>query len=102
MIGDRDLNRDDLPFPLDRPLTGQDLMRLLPHLLQPLWSQAAHAVRVTVGQVTALKTGPRRVTIDTGGRDVDARYLAGYTPTIGDLVLVLRNQEKAIVLGKLA
>ena len=60
MIGDRNLTRDDFPFPLDRPVTGQDLLQLLPSLLQPLWSQAAHAVRGSAARVTAVNAGPPR------------------------------------------
>lgn len=101
MIPDRNLTRDDLPFPLDRPLTGQDLLQLLPQILQPLWSQAARSVRGDVAKVTA-KTA-HKVTLDPGGGDTyTARYLASYTPTVGDTVLVLRNANQAVALGPLA
>jgi hypothetical protein len=103
VIVDRTLGRDDFPFPLDRPLTGQDLLQVLPGVLRPLWSQAANAVRGDAATVTALLTGPNRVRLDDGdGGTYAARYLAGYSPTVGDTVLVLRNSAKAIVLGPLA
>lgn len=105
MIEDRSLTRDDLPFPLDRPLTGQDLLQLLNGLMQPLWSHASNAVRGDIGKVTAVNTGPpKTITVAYGpGDDTDsARYFASYAPAVNDTVLVIRNRVKAICLGKLA
>ena len=104
MIGDRDLDRDDFPFPLDRPITGQDLVQLLPRLLQPLWSQAADAVRATVARVVAVDAGPpKSVTVTAAGRDYDCRYFAAYAnPAVNDFVVVVHNASQGIVLGRLA
>lgn len=104
MIDDRKLTRDDLPFPLDRPITGQDLLDLFPSLLGPLWSQAALAGRGDVFTVVSVNAGsPKTVTVDDGtGQTSRVRYLAVYSPTVGDAVLIFRNAKKAVVLGRLA
>jgi hypothetical protein len=100
VIRDRDLDRDDLPFPLNRPLTGQDLLGLFPRLFRPLWSAAANAVRGDLVTITAVQA--HKVTVDDGnGGTYTARFLAAYTPTVGDTVLVLRNASQAVVLGPL-
>jgi hypothetical protein len=101
VIVDRVLDRDDLPFPTNRPMTGQDILALFPSLLRPLWSAAANAVRGDVLTVTAVAA--HKVTLDDGnGGTFQARYLAAYTPTVGDTVLVLHNSSQAVVLGPLA
>lgn len=101
LIPDRVLDRDDLPFPLNRPITGQDLLGLFPRLLRPVWSAAANALRGDTATVTAL--GAHKLTLDDGsGGSYKANYLAAYTPTVGDTVLVLRNAQQAVVLGPLA
>jgi hypothetical protein len=101
VIADRVLDRGDLPFPTDRPLTGQDLLGLFPQLFRPLWSAAANAVRGDVATVTAV--GAHKLTLDDGaGGTYQARYLAAYTPAVGDTVLVLRNAAQGVVLGPLA
>jgi hypothetical protein len=105
MLEDRDLERDDLPFPLNRPITGQDLLGgLFPRLLRPLWRAAAQAVRADVGTVTQTLAGPpKRVVVTFSGDDTDTfRYLARYTPAVGDVVVVIRNRAQGIVLDKLA
>ena len=104
MIEDRGLTRDDLPFPLDRPLTGQDLLQVFPAVLQPLWSQAAQAARGDAAQVTAVNPGPpKTVTLSLdGGDSVNVRYLASYTPAVGDIAVVLWNATRRVVIGKLA
>lgn len=103
MIDDRPLNRDDLPFPLNRPLNGQDLLTFVNRVLQPLWSQSANAVRSDVGTVTAVKTAsPKTVTVDLNPGTATCRHLASYTPAVGDTVLVIRNRAKSVCLGKLA
>jgi hypothetical protein len=101
VILDRILDRDDLPFPLTRPITGQDLLQLFPGLLRPLWTQAANAVRGDTA--TVLSFTAHRVTLDDGaGGSYVAFYMKAYTPVVGDTVLVLRNATQAVALGPLA
>jgi hypothetical protein len=102
VIADRTLNRDDLPFPLDRPLTGQDLLQVFPGILGPMWTQAAKAVRPGVGTVTAIGTGPATVTVTIGSITKVCRYFRTYVPIVGDTVFLLHNAAQAIVLGPLA
>lgn len=48
---------------------------------------------------------PKIVTIEVGGNSsepIDARYLASYTPTNGDTVLLYQQGKDRVVLGKLA
>lgn len=61
-------------------------------------------VSVRQATVQTTLTSPNRVRIRLGGQppDIDARYLASYSPTIGDTVWALVNQRDIIVMGKLA
>lgn len=100
-MDDRTLGREDLPFPLNRPLTGEDLLRLFPTLLQPLWSAAADACRLFVGEVVLVRTKPKSVDIRLDdGSVVTARYFPGYTPQVGDVVEGMHNTKATRVLGK--
>lgn len=96
------LGRDDLPFPLNRPLTGQDLLQFIERVLQPLRERANEAVVPFTGTVTGFATQPRTVTVATADGDVVARYYTGYTPHVGDTVEGLQNAATARVLGVLA
>lgn len=63
-------------------------------------------VGLTTGKVTAVSTSPAGVTL-TGIRGSTTpvpgvRYLASYTPTVGDFVMVLTAATDLLVLGKVA
>lgn len=104
MLTDRQLDRFDLPFPLGRPVTGQDLLALIPHLIQPAWSAAANALGWRLAHVTAIHTGPASVDLTTlqGEPFPAVRYLDSYTPAVADLVFLLVNAERQLVIGALA
>ena len=103
MIVDRPLGQGDLTGDPAQPVTGYTLMRLISNVLQPLWSQAANAVTGGPGVVTATQAGPpATVSVLVDGVTYTARYLASYTPVVGNAVLVLHNVSQALVVGKLA
>jgi hypothetical protein len=60
--------------------------------------------RHTKGVIIATHTGPARVDIQEGGDTSvtipDVRYLASYTPTVGDNVWILVRDDDRLVLGK--
>lgn len=101
-MDDRELGRDDLPFPLDRPLTGADLLRLFPTLLQPMWTTAANACQFFTGTVTAVhNAAPKSVDIELSDHTVlTARYYPGYTPSVGDVVEGIRSPKAVRLLGQ--
>lgn len=57
------------------------------------------------GKVVALTTVPNALTVKLSGAPTNAigvRYLASYTPTVGDVVVVDQLGTDLLVLGKLA
>ena len=104
MLTNRPLTRDDLPFPLDRPITGQDLLQLISTVLQPMWSAASNAYTGFVGTVRTVSSSTPKTIVVTlpDGTSVTARYLSTLTPAVGNTVVGIINPDGAIALGKLA
>lgn len=107
MLPDRQLTRHDLPFPLNRPLTGQDLIYFVHDVLQPLWSQAANAILPFVGVVASVQhtIAPKTVTVNDVlfGVTVTAQYDSkNVTATVGSTVYGFTSGKQSIAIGTLA
>lgn len=104
LLTEKQLDRFDLPIPMDRPLTGQDLLAVIPHVIQPAWTAAARALTYTLAAVTAVTTSPARVNLlaADGTALTAVPYLRGYTPRVGDEVFVLLNATQRVVLAAIA
>jgi hypothetical protein len=79
-------------------------VRELVDLLIPRVSDLKPAM-VRWGQVTATATAPNSLSVKLDGSSTATpglRYLASYTPTVGDTVVAVQNGPDVLVLGKLA
>jgi hypothetical protein len=66
-------------------------------------AQADVGLQLRTGVVKTINAGtPRTVTVTVGGSDADARYLAVYAPTVGDVVKIIQDGPDLLVLGDLA
>lgn len=102
MLPERRFTTSDLPFPLDKPLYGRNLVPLVAQFFQPVWSEVCAAARLDVATVTDIQHPAKTVTADMGGEEVTARYPKGYTPAVGDEVLVVYTSRLAVALTSLA
>lgn len=99
VLEDRQIDRFDLPFPADRPVTGANLLSVL----RPIYTQAARSMQLVQGTVSQLLSSPARVVItDATAATYRCRYAAAYTPTVGDNVACLVNGAGGVVLFRLA
>ena len=55
------------------------------------------------GTVVSLQSGSLTITLSGGSNSISGvKYLASYSPTIGDVIFVMVNNKDLIILGKLA
>jgi hypothetical protein len=66
-------------------------------------AQADTGTALRSGIVKTINGGtPRTVTVTIGASDSDARYLAWYSPVVGDVVKLIQDGPDLLVLGDLA
>lgn len=76
-------------------------------LADELADRGSHpSLGLRLGKVTAVAAGPPpTVSLQLGGSTVaipGVRYLSSYSPTVNDVVLVLKNGPDLVCLGKMA
>ena len=87
-------SRYELPIPMTGPITGQDLLAVINTLFDPIRAVAMNEATATVASLS-----PLRVTVAGSAATVPAWPIPAYTPVQGDVVVVLVNTERAIILG---
>lgn len=75
------------------------LDRALQRLATQIDSGRDAKLRMRLGTVDSYTPGSAEVSVVVGGDTVDAPFISGYTPAVGDRVIVLFNAGSPIVIG---